>query len=236
MPEENMGISSGLIGMLNAFVDPAGTARRVPAKLFWVWPVITLSIIYGVFGYLMLPYTMQLVDIKMSQANIPPEKLESAKNTAHAFSQIGAPLTPVFVVLILMLLAWLVSVMGSMTGARAKFRDVFSLMSACALIRALQTIANYVVIRTKGDEIQSPEQLAAPFGLDILLQDVHGPLLAVLNFFSIFEIWYIVILTFAYAYLTKSSKGKAFIAITPAWVLPLFFQVIGSLFNRSPST
>ena len=67
MPEENMGISSGLIGMLNVFVDPAGTARRVPAKLFWVWPVITLCIIYGVFGYLMLPYTLQMIDAKMTQ-------------------------------------------------------------------------------------------------------------------------------------------------------------------------
>ena len=235
MPEENMGISSGLIAMLNAFVDPAGTARRAPAKLSWVWPVITLCIIYGVFAYLMLPYSLQLVDIRLSQANIPPERLERAKSTAHAFAQIGPALAPIVVIGILLLLAWLVSVMGSMTGARAKFRDVFSLMSACAIIPALQTIANYIVIRTKGDEIQSPEQLAAPFGLDILLQDVHGPLLAVLNFFSIFEIWYIVILTFAYAYLTKSSKGKAFIAITPAWVLPLFFRVIGSLFNRSPS-
>ena len=81
MPEENIGISSGLIGMLNVFVDPAGTARRVPAKLFWVWPVITLCIIYGVFGYLMLPYTLQMIDAKMTQQmssqNVPPERVES---------------------------------------------------------------------------------------------------------------------------------------------------------------
>jgi hypothetical protein len=34
-----------------------------------------------------------------------------------------------------------------------------------------------------------------------------------------------------YAYLTKSSKGKAFIAITPAWLVPLVFRLIGAAFT-----
>src|ERR1700738_300372 len=33
MAEENPGVASGLVGMLNAFVDPMGLAKRVKAKL-----------------------------------------------------------------------------------------------------------------------------------------------------------------------------------------------------------
>jgi hypothetical protein len=240
MAEENPGVASGLVGMLNAFVDPMGLAKRVNAKLFWLWPLITICIVYIVMGYLMLPYTMQLVDFSMQQRaasqSIPPERMETARNMAHTFSQVGIAFTPVFVVGILALLAWLVVVTGSMVGLRAKFRDVFSLMAACSLITALQVIATYIVVRTKGDEIQSPEQLMAPFGADIFIQDVHGAPFAFLNFFSIFEIWYLVILGLSLAYLTGASKGKAFAAITPAWLVPLLLAVVRAKFSPGASS
>jgi hypothetical protein len=240
MTEESPGVASGLVGMLNAFVDPMGLAKRVKAKLFWLWPLITICIVYIVMGYLMLPYTMQLVDFSMQQRaasqSIPPERMETARNMAHTFSQVGIAFTPVFVVGILALLAWLVVVTGSIVGLRAKFRDVFSLMAACSLITALQVIATYIVVRTKGDEIQSPEQLMAPFGADIFIQDIHGAMLAFLNFFSIFEIWYLVILGLSLAYLTGSSKGKAFIAVTPAWLVPLLLAVVRAKFSPGASS
>jgi hypothetical protein len=227
------GPMSGLIGMLNVFVDPGATAKRVPAKLFWLWPLITLAIIYMVFSYLMLPYTLQLVDARinqqMQQRGLAPDQIERARHMADTFSQFTGFVTPVIIIGILALLAWLVTLTGSMVGLRTKFRDVFSLMAACSLISALQYAATYIVIKTKGDEIQSPEQLQPPFGIDIFFQSAHGALLAFLNFFSIFEIWYLVVLVFGLAYLTGSSKGKAFAAITPAWVLPLIFRVVGAM-------
>jgi hypothetical protein len=173
---------------------------------------------------------------RASTQGIPPERMETARNMAHSISQVGIAFTPIFVVGVLALLAWLVTVTGSIVGLRAKFHDVFSLMAACSLISSLQVIATYIVVRTKGDEIQSPEQLMAPFGADIFLQDIHGPLLALVNFFSIFEIWYIVILGLSLAYLTGSSKGKAFAAITPAWLIPLLLSVLRAKFSPGASS
>ena len=221
---------SGLVGMLNIFIDPGATARRIPAKFSWLWPLLTISIIYVVFGYMMLPYTAGIADAaiaeRVAQQGMRPEQVERAQTVAHMISRVAVGFTPVFFIVIILLLAWLVSVMGSVTGARAKFRDVFSLMAACSLIPALQYIAAYVVVRVKGDEVHSVEQLTPPFGLDIFVQDLHGVAFAVVNFFSIFEIWYIVVLTVGLAYLTKSSKMKAFVTITPAWVLQLLLRVI----------
>jgi hypothetical protein len=137
---------------------------------------------------------------------------------------------PVFLVLFTMLGAWLVAVTGSIVGLRAKFRDIFSLMMACSLISCLQYIANYIVLRTKGDEITTQDQMTPPFGLDIFIP-AHGALLAILNFFSIFQIWYLVILALALASLSGATKGKAFVAITPAWLIPLIFKIIGSAFS-----
>ncbi len=228
--EKAPSVGSGLVGMINVFVDPAATARRVPAKLSWLWPLITFSIIYGVVGYLLAPYTTQLADAaiaeRSAQQGLRPEQIERAQNLAHTFGRVGAVLGPVALILAMLFLAWLVSTMGAMSGARAKFRNVFSLMAACSLIQALQSVAAYIVVRAKGDEIRSVEQLTPAFGLDIFLQDLHGPLFAIVNFFSIFEIWYIVVLGVGMAALAKSSKGKAFVAITPAWILPLLVKMV----------
>ena len=65
--QTNPGVMSGLVGMLNIFVDPGATARRIPAKLSWLWPLIIISIIYVVFGYLLLPYTAGIADAAIAE-------------------------------------------------------------------------------------------------------------------------------------------------------------------------
>lgn len=234
MAEESASTAGGFLGMFNAFVDPAGLAKAAKAKLFWLWPTIVVSIIFIICGYLMSPYSMQLADARIAQQNVPPERLENARNVGRIITQVIVFVTPVIIVLFTMLGAWLVGITGSIIGLRARFRDIFSLMMACSLISSLQYIATYIVLRTKGDEITTQEQLMPPFGLDIFIP-AHGVLLAILNFFSIFQIWYLVIFGLALAYMTGSTKGKAFAAITPAWVVPLIFRMIGALFTGAAS-
>jgi len=231
--EQKLGIGDGIVGMLDVFVDPKGTAKRIPAPLSWIWPVITLIIIYVVAGYLMLPYTMSLIDLRINQQitqnNTPAEQAERTRNFLHGVYQYLPVAVPVIVILVLVLVAWLVAVMGSIAALRAKFRDIFSLMAACSLIQALQAIAVYIVVHAKGDEITSPEQLTPPFGLDIFLPNIHGALFALVNYFSIFQVWYLIVLTVGLAALAKSSKSKAFLAITPVWLLGVLYRVVSAM-------
>jgi len=235
--EQKLGIGDGIVGMLNVFVDPKGAARRIPAPLSWIWPVITLIIIYVVAGYLMLPYTMSLIDLRINQQitqnNTPLEQAERGRAFMHAIYQYLPLAAPVIVLLMLLLVAWLVAVMGSIAGLRAKFRDIFSLMAACTLIQALQAIAIYIVVHAKGDEITSAEQLTPPFGLDIFLPNIHGALFALVNYFSIFQVWYLIVLTIGLAALAKASNGKAFFAITPVWFLGLLYRVVAAMLQPS---
>jgi hypothetical protein len=223
--ERKLSVGDGLIGMLDAFVDPKGTAKRIPAPLSWLWPSILLVLIYAVVSFLLAPYAISFADAQIAQRGLPPEQMETARRLAHTISQITPVVTPVFVLLFLALFAWLVGVTGSIVGLRTKFRDVFSLMAACGLINALQSIATLIVVRAKGDEVTSQEQLTPPFGLDIFLPDIHGTLLAAVNFFSIFELWYLVVFTIGYAALAKTSKGKAFFAISLTWIIPLLIKI-----------
>lgn len=234
--EQKPGVGAGLVGMLNVFVDPKATAKRVPAPLSWLWPLITLCIIYIVVGMMTAPYAISIGDAQIAQRGLTGDQVENARKITHVIAQITPVITPVVVILFLMLFAWLTVVVGSMAGLRAKFRDVFSLMAACSLVPALQSIATIIVVRAKGDEITSQEQLTPPFGLDIFLQNIHGPLLALVNYFSIFQIWYLIVLTIGLAALAKTTKGKAFFAITLTWVVPLFLRIIQAMFQGNASS
>jgi hypothetical protein len=232
--EQKLTVGDGLVGMLNAFVDPKATAKRVPAPLSWLWPVIVLIVVYAAVGVLTAPYAISIADAQIAQRGVTGDQAENARKITHVVSQVTPIVTPVFVLLFLALFAWLTVVIGSMAGLRTKFRDVFSLMASCALIVALQSIATLIVLRVKGDEITSQDQLTPPFGLDIFLQNSHGPLLAVANFFSIFQIWYLIVLTIGLAALAKTTKGKAFFAISLTWVIPLVIKIVQAMF-QSPT-
>jgi hypothetical protein len=233
--EANGSVADGLVGMVNVFVDPQTTAQKVPSPFSWLWPVAVLVIGYGVFGYLMMPYSMQMVEATMRQQNLPPEQAERAIAMSRTFGMVGAYTLPVILIAFIALFALLVKVVYSMMDIRPKFRDVFALLAACSLIPFLQYAAGYFVLRAKGDPIESAEQMQPPFGLDVFLQSIHGVPFAFVHFFSLFQIWYIVVLVFGLAALTRSTKMQAFLAATPTWLLPLLMVLIGAMFQKTPS-
>jgi hypothetical protein len=238
MPEPSGSAADNLVGMLNVFVDPAATAKRAPNRLFWVWPLLILCLAYPVMGYLLMPYTQIAIDNGMAaNPNMSGEQLERARSIGHMFTKIGIGLAPLFVIGGIALSAWLIGLMLSAMDVRSRFHDLFGLLAACSLVSLLQGIAGYFVIRSKADQIQSTQDLIPPFGLDIFLHDGGSRLLqALVGFFSIFEIWYLVILVFGIAYLTGASKSKALLAITPAWLIPLLFRILGAMFTpKAPS-
>jgi hypothetical protein len=235
MAEAAGGVADGLVGLVNVFVDPKTTAEKVPSRMSWLWPVIVLLIGYGVVTYLMTPFTMQMMDATIKQRNLPPEQAEQALAVGRTIGQVISYLTPVLGIAFIALFALLVKVVYSMMDIRPKFHDVFSLLAACSIIPFLQVAANYVVLRAKGDPVESAEQMQQPFGLDIFMQGLHGAAFAFVHFFSIFEIWYLIVLIFGLTFLTRSTKMQALIASTPVWLLPLAMVMIGAMFQKSPS-
>ena len=120
-----------------------------------------------------------------------------------------------------------------MFDLKPKFPEIFTMLCHGTLIQALAAVAGFAVLKLKGDDLNSVADLRPAFGLDIFLHEgLPKPLLATLNYFSIFNIWYIVVIAIAFATLAKTTKGKAFAATAPNWILGWFFAVLGSFFQR----
>jgi hypothetical protein len=56
--------------------------------------------------------------------------------------------------------------------------------------------------------------------------------MAFVGFFSVFQIWYIVMLVVVFAAAFKVSKGKAFAAVCPILILTLLLKLVGAAFQR----
>jgi hypothetical protein len=232
--QESASLKEGILGLLNVYIDPASTARRVQLKWFWVYPLIVISVVTVIIQLQMVPFTLQAmrVDPPGNMSGLSGAQLDQAISMAGKISTIVAFIIPVFLVGIVALSALLVMAMGAIVDARAKFLHVFNLLMVCGMISMLHYVATVIVLKSKGlDDIQSMKQLQVPLGLDIFI-NANGVLGGLLNYFSIFMIWYIVIMVFTYANMAKVSKGKAFFATLPPWIIGALFAMLGAMFRK----
>lgn len=225
---EKATLGESISGMMNAFIDPAATAANASKKGFWILPFIVLSAVILAVSLMTAPITLRVLELN-PPPNMTHEQFEKAFPVIRGVTYGFSVAVPLIILIVCILSAWLIGLLCSMLGMKASFRGIFSLNIVCSLITALGAVAGYIVVRMKGDDIQSVQELQPPFGLDLFFGNLKGVPAAFLNFFSIFEIWFIVMIGLSLAALARSSKGKAFLAITPAWLLPLLLRLLGAL-------
>jgi hypothetical protein len=231
-PEEAAGFGEQLSGMLNILIDPAAAVKQVRRKLSWLWPLLIVGVVTATLGYLNIPLAIRALQMN-PPGGVTAEQLERSMGMIQTMQKVGVFASPVIMAGMLAFGAAILLGSCSVLGMRATFRDLFSLACHGSLIGMLQTVAGFVVVRMKGDEIQTVEELQPSFGLGLFFHEgVSKPAMAVLNYFSIFTLWYIVILSLAVACLTGSSKGKGFAAAAPAWLIGLLFFVGISFLQR----
>ena len=184
-----------VLAILNIFLDPAASVRyqRAQGKLAWLPPLAVAAAVSIGLAYLLRPLMEQamyndLLDQMAEQK--ARESMEFIRGTL-TFSMI---MTPVMLAVMLAISGALVLGFGTILGARLQFPEVFTLLAHCSLIPLLAQVAQAVTVKLRGT-LDSMKQMQPAFGFDLLLDDEAPRLLAgLLNYFSFFTLWYIVIL------------------------------------------
>ena len=219
-----------VLAILNIFLDPAASVRyqRAQGKLAWLPPLAVAAAVSIGFAYLLRPLMEQamyndLLDQMAEQK--ARESMEFIRGTL-TFSMI---MTPVMLAVMLAISGALVLGFGTILGARLQFPEVFTLLAHCSLIPLLAQVAQAVTVKLRGT-LDSMKQMQPAFGFDLLLGDDAPRLLTgLLNYFSFFTVWYIVILGLGFTALAGVSKAKGFAMTAPVWILGLFFALAGAL-------
>lgn len=175
-------------------------------------------------GFINLPLLGRVIGSNLPPG-IPEEEIKRTIESILRYQRIGVYLTPVGVLLKWLCLSASLFMSCILLDLKADFKHLFGLVSQCGLITFLQELANFLIIRARGGLIRTIDDLSPRLGLDLILTGLGKPLMLTLNYFSIFNLWHIVILTFGVASLCHCTKLRAFVATIPTWLLPLAFAL-----------
>ena len=221
--ERGESFASDLAGIFSFFIDPAGAAKRVYSKWFWVGPFILMSVVSLITAYLMIPITQHVLE----SMNLPERQMEMSIR----MQQIVMWFAPIMVAILFAVGALVLFAMSSVMSVNAKFRELFNLVAGCSVIQMLAAIAGVLILKAKGD-VSSMAELRPALGLDIFLPEgTNRVLMAFLGYFSVFEIWWIVMMVLIFSKAFRVSKGKAFAIVLPLILLNLVFRVGGAAFQ-----
>jgi hypothetical protein len=225
-------VAGDLAGMGSFLIDPQGAGKCLHNKWFWLWPVIVVSIISISARILLLPAMQHVLEIRPIPGNVTPEQFQRQTEIAMAIQHFANYVMPVIVACLMAIQALILWASSSVLGIQAKFRSLFNLAAGCSIISALGALAMAVVVRAKGD-VSTLAALQPPLGLDIFLGDgANKFLVAFVGFFSVFEIWWIVMAVLILSAGLRVSKGKAVAVVAPLVLLGLALKVISAAFQR----
>ena len=224
-------IMNALLAMLNVFIDPAETVRRIYGKkMAWMGPIAVGGLIMAFYNYSIAPMTFQVLK-NDPPAGLDPAKLDQMMGAMQTMSRVSAISAPMMFAFMTLLGAGLIFAACVVFTVNVRFPDVYNLVAHVGLINAVQMLAHYLVLKGKG-ELMHVKELAPSFGLEMFLDDGAPKMLyGLLAFFSVFTVWHIVMLAIGFAALAQISKGKAFLVTAPSWLLGLILALIGSLFR-----
>jgi heme/copper-type cytochrome/quinol oxidase subunit 2 len=230
--EQPESFGNDLAGMGNFLVDPTGAAKYVFRKWFWLGPLIVVGVISLVTYYLTLPMIQHVLEVTPPPANTPPEQYQRGMEIGMMIQRIIAFLMPVWIAVIYAVSALILFAGCSALSVNAKFLWLFNLLAGCSLIQLLGGIASFVILKAKG-EVSTMAELRPALGFDIFMPEGSNKYaVALLGYFSVFEIWWIVMMVLVFSAAFRTSKGKAFAIISPLIVLSLLFRVVGAAFQR----
>ena len=233
--EPRESFADDLAGMGSFFIDPEGAARRAYRKWFWIGPLIVVSLIAVVTQLVRLPITQQMMETMQLPAGVTEAQWSKQMQISLMIQHIAVFFLPVLVVIIFAVQAVILLGMAAILTVNAKFRTLFNVVAGCSLISSLEAIASVVVLRMKAP-VSTMAELKPPLGLDIFLSEgTNKYLMAILGYFTIFQVWWIIMLVLVLAAALRISKGKAFGLALPLIFFGLLFAIVGAVFARAQS-
>jgi hypothetical protein len=226
------GFGSDIAGMGNFLIDPAGAARRVHSKWFWIGPLIIFSIVSLLASYVVMPMTRHVMEVAPLPQGVSPEQYQKSMEVGLAIQRVTMYFAPVLVAFIFAIQTLVLFGTSAVMSIGAKFRQLFNLVAGCSLIQVLAAIAGIVVLKSKG-EVSTLAELRPALGLDIFLPaGANKFLAAILGYFSVFEIWWIVMMVLIYSAAFKVTRGKALAVVVPLVLLSIILRLAGAAFQR----
>ena len=231
-PSGELAAGNSVSGLLSFLIDPQGAARQVFRKWFWVTPWILLAVVSLVTSFFILPVMQHVLETAPPPPGQDAAAYEAGKPMILKFTTVLSYLAPVTTLILFCVQAGLMFGVASVMSIPGKFTNFLNVVAGCSIIQVLATIATAIILKSK-TEFGSLAEMRPALGLDIFMPEgANKVLTAFLGYFSIFEIWWIVMAMLVISVAFRVSKGKALAVVSPIILLSLAFRVVGAAFSK----
>src|SRR5215510_11683155 len=214
--------------LVDVFIDPQSASQRLNTLSAWLVPLTVVGIAGIVLGFANLPILTNVLERSLP-AGLSPEQVHQTLRNFMLFQKIGYALFPLITLIKWSFLSSLLFMSCVILDIKVTFKQLFALIAQCAVLMLLQDLVAHLIVRLRGAEAETIADLVPKLGPDLLLsgfsQTLGKTFMTIIGYFSIFNIWYIVVLFLSISYLGRCSKPRAFIACIPVWFLPLCLAV-----------
>jgi len=219
-----------LQSIFDIFVDPFKVFARIDAGLAWWKPFILVTAVAMILGYLMLPFQRKMIEL--NPRGLSEEQLQKTVDGFGKFAPVTLIIVPILLIITYLIVAGVVHLVINIMSSRSSFKKTLSLISFCGIITILEQIIGTVVLKMRGlESVESAADMKFSLSLAPLVGEGKGLLNAVLQSFSIFQIWYYVVLILGIAAIFKISRKQAVIPTLLIWILSVLMILVGSKFS-----
>lgn len=204
--------------LIDIFIDPVKVFKRIKAGLPWWQPYIIVAIVIAVISYFQIPINRQLT--MLNERGLSAEQLETQVEIMGKFAMIGVIVAPLLVLLVYVILAALCNVTANLVSGKSSFKKMLSLLTFAGFVGLIEQSLKMLILHMRGIEnITSRDDLySVSFSLNRFIES-DGILRAVLESFSIFQIWFLILFTIGVSVVYEIDRSKAIVPTVVVWVL-----------------
>ncbi|MCK4548517.1 MAG: YIP1 family protein [Candidatus Krumholzibacteria bacterium] len=204
--------------LIDIFIDPVKVFRRIKAGLPWWQPFSVVAIVIAVISYFQIPINKQI--LLLNEKGVSAEQLQTQGEMMDKFSLIGVIAAPLVVLLIYVILAALCNVAANLVSGKSSFKKMLSLLGFTAFVGLVEQGLKMLILHMRGIEnITSHDDLyAVSFSLTRFVES-DGILRAVLESFSIFQIWFLILFIIGVSVVYETDRKTAIVPTIVIWVL-----------------
>lgn len=219
-PTSQRGGLGKLIGM---FFEPSLVLRELAVKPTWVWPVIVLMVISLAAQLVIAPRLDMAGTIRermeRSGRQVSEEQLEQAVSMGGRIARITMYASPLFVPIMLLMLAGVYALGLKVLGGEVDFGKLFAGIAHAVMPPMLVASVLMMVVAWPRDAITAtgiPHLVRSGLGA-WLGPDVHRAIVAAADILDIFNIWQWVLVVLTLEIVGKLKRGQAIGLVAVLW-------------------
>ena len=222
---------NGFQRIIGVLISPDETFASIARRPDFLAPLLLLLIASAIGGFIFaqrVDFTAPAREAMEQRGNMSEAQMESALRITAIVSKVIAYGSPLFSVIVLLIVAAVLLMAFRMMGGEGNFKQAFAvtLYSWMPLLILNIIVVIIVAVKTGITALDLPTLVMSNPAFLVTMKE-HPLLFALLATIDIFTIWTLVLFIFGFAHVAKFTKSKSAAIVITVWVIWTCIRLIG---------